>query len=295
MEEKTFENDQAGLEALRFFSKWKKTLIAAFVIAFIGFTVVALLLTPKFKSVAVIFPANSNRVSKAILADRYSMDFMDYGSERDCEYAIQVLSSSTMMEAVRDHFDLMTHYEINPQEVGAQYKLEKAYSKSVKVTRTEFMAVEISVLDKDPQMAADIANFIACYYDSICRDIQLGRSADAYSIMSGVCDELQQTINSLNDSIKAHPDRQSLYHQLIDANCKELAGIQARTAQTKVDMDENIHYKFWLSKAVPADKKFSPKRSLVIAIGTCSTWIFFLVVLMATQKISSLKRKGLRD
>lgn len=288
MEEK---NNNDGTKAFLFFDKWKKALAIVFCIAFVASLLVALLTTPKYKSTAVIFPANSNRVSKAILADRYSIDYMDYGSERDCEYAIQILSSSTMMLAANKQFNLYEHYEIDTNQSGYQYKLAKAYMHSVKVERTEYMAVEISVLDEDPQMSADLANFIASNYDTICHEIQYGRSKDAYTVMTGVCAELEQNINALNDSLRAHPDRKNSYDQLIMANCKELANLQSRTAQTKVDMNQNIHYKFWLEKANVPDKKYSPKRMLVTIVGTLSTWLVFLFVLMVVEKLGEIKPK----
>lgn len=293
MEQTTNNND--GAKALLFLNKWKHALIIVFCIAFVASLLVALFTTPKYKSTAVIFPANSNRVSKAILADRYSIDYMDYGLERDCEYAIQILSSSTMMLAANAQFNLYEHYEIDTNQNGYQYKLAKAYMHSVKVERTEYMAVEISVIDEDPQMSADLANFITSHYDTICHEIQYGRSKDAYTVMTGVCAELEQNINALNDSLRAHPDRKSSYDQLIMANCQELANLQSRAAQTKVDMNENIHYKFWLEKANVPDKKYSPKRLLVTIVGTLSTWLLFLFLLMVVEKIREIKSQATEE
>ena len=79
--------------SMQFFRRHWKLLTIVTVVAIAVSVVASLLVTPRFKSSVVIFPTNSNRLSKAILADRYSLDYMDYGIERDCEYAIQILSS----------------------------------------------------------------------------------------------------------------------------------------------------------------------------------------------------------
>ena len=62
----------------RFFRRWWKVLVAAFVVGAIASGIAAWLIKPLYKSSAVIFPTNSNRLSKAIMDYHYSLDFMDY-------------------------------------------------------------------------------------------------------------------------------------------------------------------------------------------------------------------------
>ena len=111
--EQTFGNNYDHNATLRFFRRWWKVLTVVAVVAAVASLIVALLIKPLYKSSAVIFPTNSNRLSKAIMDYNYSLDFMDYGIERDCEYAIQILSSKRMEQVVCEHFNLMEHYAIN--------------------------------------------------------------------------------------------------------------------------------------------------------------------------------------
>ena len=93
MPNKSFGNDYDHNATLRFFKKWRKLLLWVFAIALVASIVVSMLITPRFKATATLFPTSSNRLSKAIMDYHYSLDFMDYGIERDCEYCIQILSS----------------------------------------------------------------------------------------------------------------------------------------------------------------------------------------------------------
>ena len=164
----SFGNDYDHKATIRFFGKWWKLLLWVFVIALIASLAISLLITPRYKATATLFPTNSNRLSKAVMDYHYSLDFMDYGIERDCEYCIQILLSESMERDVCSRFNLLEHYGISPDDPHKMFKLHEQYRGNVNVKRTEYLGVEVSVLDVDPQWAADMANFIAANYDTVC-------------------------------------------------------------------------------------------------------------------------------
>lgn len=294
MADKTFGNDFDHNITIRFFRRWWKLLIWVFVISLAASVAISLLITPRYKSTATLFPTNSNRLSKAIMDYHYSLDFMDYGIERDCEYCIQILSSESMERDVCKRFNLMEHYGISPEDPHKMFKLHEQYRGNVNVKRTEYLGVEVSVLDVDPQWAADMANFIATNYDSVCHRIHHDRAVNAAEIMDGVCQKLGNEIALLQDSLRHHPEQSLGLTQLINEKCKQLADLQTRAAQTEVDMNENVSYKFMLDQAVAADKKAYPKRSIIVMLGTFGSVVMCILALLlldATKKEETLEPK----
>lgn len=287
MSDKSFGNNYDHNATLRFFGKWWKLLVWVFIIALAASLAVSLLITPRYKAAATLFPTNSNRLSKAVMDYHYSLDFMDYGIERDCEYCIQILLSESMERDVCKHFNLMEHYGISPDDPHKMFKLHEQYRGNVNVKRTEYLGVEVSVLDVDAQWAADMANYIATNYDSVCHRIHHARACNAAEIMEGVCTRMEQEIRDLQDSLKRNPQYQLGLTQLIHEKCAQLADLQTREAQTQVDMDENVSYKFLLDEAVAADKKAYPKRSIIVALGTLGAVVMCILALLlvdATKK-----------
>ena len=274
-----FGNTYEIKNTLNFFKRHWKLLTIVFVVAAAVSVVASLMVTPRYKSSAILFPTSSNRLSKAILADRYSLDYMDYGIERDCEYAIQILISQSMEDDVCSRFNMMEHYGISSDDPQKLFKLHEAYRSNVSVKRTEFLGVEISVLDVDPQWAADIANFMASNYDPLTSRIQQDRSRDAYMIMQDVCSELEADIRSLEDTLRKDKNRFGV-SELISNKTHELAELQTRMSQTKVDMARPVSYKFWLDKATPADKKAYPKRAVIVLLGTLGTLALLILLLL---------------
>ncbi len=280
--EQTFGNNYDHQATKRFFIRWWRVLVIVGVVAAVASLVVSLLIKPLYKSSAVIFPTNSNRLSKAIMDYHYSLDFMDYGIERDCEYAIQILSSKRMQHAVCEHFNLMEHYAI--KGANPLFKLEKQYKSNITVKRTDFLGVEIGVLDQDPQWAADIANYMAAMYDTLCHEIHADRAASAADVMNGVVNAMEQEIDSLDKS-KAESGKWK--EILIADKCEQLADLQTRAMQTNVDRSLEVSYKYLVDSATPADKKAYPKRMLIVLGGTLGAvvvCIFGLLVFCPEKK-----------
>ena len=63
------------------------------------------------------------------------------------------------------------------------------------------MAVKISVLDKDPQMAADIANEIAALLDSVKNDMQKERAMQGFKIVESEYLMLKEEVRKMEDSL----------------------------------------------------------------------------------------------
>ena len=279
--EQTFGHNYDHRATARFFRRWWRVLLVVAVVAAAASLAVALLIKPLYKSSAVIFPTSSNRLSKAIMDYHYSLDFMDYGVERDCEYAIQILSSKRMEQAVCEHFNLMEHYGIKPDGAHPMARLAKQYKSNVSVRRTDFLGVEIGVLDQDPQWAADIANYMAAMYDTLCHEIHADRAESAARVMDGVVEAMQREI----DSIGRQPAGAGSWRdELVKQKCEQLADVQTRAMQTRVDKGLEVSYKYLVDEAVPSDKKAYPKRMLIVLGGTLGAVVVCIFGLLVFVK-----------
>jgi capsular polysaccharide biosynthesis protein len=180
-----------------------------------------------------------------------------------------------MQQAVCDHFNLMEHYGIPATDEHKFFKLDEQYRSNISVKRTEFLGVEIGVLDQDPQWAADIANYIATMYDTLCHEIHHDRAVGAAEVMDGVCASMEREIDSLSQ-LPATAWRT----KLIADKCEQLADLQTRATQTRVDKDLSVSYKYSVDEAVPADKKAYPKRLLIILAGSLGAVVVSIFVLL---------------
>lgn len=176
------------------------TLIAAIAAAIFSGPV---FIDPKYKATVIMFPSSSNSVSRALLAENVgnTKDIMEFGEEEQAEQMLQVLNSNPIRSRIINKYNLMQHYDIDPDSKYKMTELYQQYKDNISFKRTEYMAVEVSVLDTDPQMAADMANDISRLYDSVKTRMQRQRSVIAYDMVKEEYFELRSEVKFMEDSL----------------------------------------------------------------------------------------------
>lgn len=210
------------------------TLLAAIISA-----IVSLLITPKFKSTVVMFPATSTAVSKGLLSSTgmYQLDILRFGEEEEAEQLMQVLNSEAIKASIIHKFNLYEHYELDSSARFARTKLQNIFKSNIKFRRTEFMSVVIEVLDKDPKMAAGIANEIANQVDTVMNKMQKERALKALALVEKEYNDLTIEMRKMEDSLAfimraGVMDYESQAEVFNDAYAKALA--DGKTGGTRV-------------------------------------------------------------
>jgi hypothetical protein len=205
METKNASTEFDSTNIFMFFIRWWKQLaIICFIAALLAVIFSSpYFITPLYESKVVMFPAKSTSLSRAVFG---SIDFLQYGDVDDAERLLQVLGSTAVRERIVERFDLFAHYEIPDDSKFRNTELRSVYGSNISSSRTPYGAVEIKVRDKDPQMAADIANGIAALSDSIQNEIRQERALMAYNVAvqryKNILSEISLTEDTLRTIMK---------------------------------------------------------------------------------------------
>jgi uncharacterized protein involved in exopolysaccharide biosynthesis len=188
-----------------FLYKWRKPLFIVMIVVLVGswFFSLPWFITPKFKSTVIMFPASTNSVSKALLTENNQKgeDLMSFGEDEQAEQLMQILNSNKIRDRVIRKFNLMEHYGIDSTAKYKYSRLFDEYDRNISFRRTPFMAVQITVYDTDPQMAAEIANNIAELLDSTKNDMQHLRAIQGLAIVEEEYKALQSEVYVIVDSL----------------------------------------------------------------------------------------------
>ncbi len=317
-------------EVLRFAFKWKWHIIILTVLAGIAAAIFSgpQFITPKYESVVVFYPTTNNSISNAILSDNTlkDKDVLEFGEESEAEYALQILNSAPLMNKVVQHFDLMEHYDIDPNSSFPQTELGREINSNFTFKRTELLSIEIKVLDRDPQMAADIANYISAVLDTTKTEIQRQVARKTFAIIQQEyeakiqeVEALQEKINELTSAgsgIQTNPfsrknkrkartealqgsgelaNAQNLgtllkLTETLSLQNEQLQVLKQKFERAKVDLEEFIPHHFVISPAVPAEKKAKPIRWIIVAVAVTSTFLFSIILLIVLERLrASLK------
>lgn len=148
----------------------RKVFIAIGIVAFVASLVVSFLITPQFKSTAVLIPATASQASKDIFVASRAYGLTVFGDNEEVEHLLQILSSEQLRRHIITSQNLFEHYGINPNENHAWHKINGMYSSNISFRPSRYRSVLIEVYDNNPQMAAQLANAIVVTADSLTRE-----------------------------------------------------------------------------------------------------------------------------
>lgn len=317
-------------ELLIFIYKHRKIFILTGVIAFIGSVIVSLLLTVLYESTAIVFPTATSTVSFSPI-NNGKVGAMSFGEEEQAQQLIQILKSGPMRSRIIGEFNLAKDYDIDTAASSFHFKLGKAYDEHISFNHTQYGSIMISVLDKNPENAAKIANRIVELIDTLSNNIIKERTVPAFQINKrklkqleleqehltqridslarlGVIGkksrvELYKTLNSARTaSEREYIQKQIEINQKYGAKYDALVGLSEFRTENITNMEvsyeqaeSNAHeefvHKFVVQKASPSDKKAKPKRSIIVIVSTTVALIFVLMILLIRDRIKEIKQE----
>lgn len=185
--------------------KWRKLIAIVTVAGALGAFAITMTMDDYFKSVAVIFPAKTNSVSVGKnLAMRENVT--EFGEEDQAEQLLQILQSADIRNEIISRFNLVEHYGVDPDAKYVNTQLIKKFNENISFSRTKFGSIEIEVLDKDPEIAAQIANEIVIQVDSAKNRMIRDRIVEPLRIAEEHYHELNRELDELVRKMVAYAD-----------------------------------------------------------------------------------------
>ena len=188
---------------LLFIYQKRVPLITITVAALIVSIIVSLLITPRYRSSVILYPATFTNMSRSLMGPAtVGGDIMNFGEESDAERLLQVLQSETIRNRIVDKYNLMEHYGIKEDSRFPHTELNRKYKNNVRSRKTQYMAIEIEVLDTDPVQAAAMANDIAANADSVLNTMLTERTILAVEVLEEEYRRQLEVKGMLQDSLR---------------------------------------------------------------------------------------------
>ncbi len=285
--------------------------------------IIALLIPPRFKSEATIYPAN----------------LTSFSDETPTEQLMQFLNSVEVKENIRKKYNLYKHYKIDSTDKLAETYYFNIIRENVILNQTKYGSIEIVVYDQNPNMAKDLVEGII---DAVNEHIRYSKnekiaeynqtnmlfmgsrkkSMDSVDILLKDFSE-KYGINNYSDKIE---NAAKYYYKSIpegrsDGLAKKLVELefqgkeeQWKERKTKVwseqfniylgdfnaslqeydkgvrDIEKKITYTTVASKPIVPEAKDSPKRTFIVVAFTLSAVLLSSIYIIFEDKIKSLKQ-----
>ncbi|MBL7825226.1 MAG: hypothetical protein JNJ57_01255 [Saprospiraceae bacterium] len=138
--------------------RWRKAIRNVCIVALIGSVAFALWLPNYYKSTTVFYPA-SPEVSKPELIFGASSKMIEYfGTDKDLDRLLEVAYNNEITDYLVARFGLYKHYDIDSSSREGLFWVRETFRSHYSVQKNKNDALELSIEDTDPQLAADMAN-----------------------------------------------------------------------------------------------------------------------------------------
>ena len=295
-----------NLSLIQLVLKWKWHIIIITIAAAICGAIFSssMFITPLYKSVAVAYPANIS----------------PYSDESETEQMLEIINSRSIMDSIIEKYDLWTDYKIDKNYKFAKTYMINEYRSKIKIGKTPYEAVSVTVMDKDPFVACDIASDILKFYDQKVHDLHTTKVGEVVAMYERQLNQKQRNIDSLKQryteicttygisdissqsreatksmlsgSAKASEMQANLEQyaaELIDLHTKIAAEGNTYVA-TKVDYEQNLRFYYSdltysniVTEPFPADKKAFPVRWVVVALSALGALLLSIVVIFIIE------------
>ena len=163
-----------------------------------------------------------------------------YGNDYDVDRLISISKSNTLKNHIIDSFDLYKHYDIDSTKSKAKYKLLQKLDKLYNTTKTKYDAINLSFEDKDPVLAANMANAARVKIDALAQEMIKESQSKLISRYESNVKDKEKQYNAISDSLDFTRKEYKIFNtqsqgEAFGTSIVELEGaIQNYTARVKV-------------------------------------------------------------
>lgn len=228
--------DDNLLEVIKLLYRWRKHLITTVAIAIIGSVIISLLLPVYYEATTTLLPVNPLLKSPNHVYGTSTENPEPFGTEEDLDRMLAIAESKDLTDYIIQRFDLYAHYNIDSTDVKAPYKIKRKLFKLYNAQKNEFGEIEISVEDKDKDLARDMANAIRIKMDLIDQQLMKSNQRSTVLMYQNELNGKDAYLKIMKDSLSGLRQQYGIYDieaqgefvsQTIPKIQSELSGVRA--------------------------------------------------------------------
>lgn len=269
------------IDLFRIWSRFKKQILIFTLFAMVSSIAISLLVPEYFESKTILYPISMTMADRNIIFGQQQgqAEFSYFGNKYDASRILQVANSSEVIDFIINKYDLKHHYKYSDNEKYLNTKVKEEFLDNYHAQKNDKDAIEITLLDTDKKLCADMVNDIAQKIDEVAtKPVTEGKT----KIIEMLDSELKKKELLLQGNTNLYTSEN------IKSEIKQLS--EALT-QYSVSNNGKFSSVTILEKAVPAEKKSKPIRWVIVLLSTLGTLFFCLVATIVTTQVSYIKKE----
>lgn len=307
------------IETIRIIIKWKKQLLGAIVCSGAVAALFSLFVMDEYYySWSILYPVNQMQNDRAVIfnTENAGGQIEYFGTKGDVNRLVSIANSAPIREYIIDSFKLVEHYKIDRNSKYFKTKVRKEFEGNYKAIKNEREAVEISIYDTDPKVAAAILVAIIQKMDEVNKVTINETKLRLFNLINDQMATQQTKIELMDDSLASLAARYSIkvssgadgtiivngtnnkavqeYKTLLGKQenaIKELNNRINISEQMQVSLKSNASSLFIVDEPFAADRKTKPIRWLVVTLTMLITGFVCLLGVLMIEQFSNLKKE----
>lgn len=220
--------------------KWYKLFVVNFLLVALASVIIVLLLPVKYSATTIILPPSGGGGGlPSFLSSDLKGVAANFGLETPSDNIYQtILSSRTLRENIIKKFDLRSVYDMD--EDALPEDVIEAFNAAMNVVVRDDDAIAITVEDKTPQMAADIANGCVVELDEIYRNITSESARKNRIYIEKQLDTVNDSLEVLQDSLIAFQKRTNTISVTEQTNAMIAAAAEIKAQQIAAEVELEV-------------------------------------------------------
>ncbi len=303
------------IQAIRTLLKWKKHIAILVIVAGITSALFSVFVMDEwYLSYATFYPVNQAQNDRSAIFNGEVTDY--WGGKADVNRVLTIANSTPIIDFIIDSFKLAEHYNVDQNKKYWRTIVRKKFEKKYEAIKTEREAVQVSVYDTDPKVAADIVNTVVQLTDE-WNKLHVRESKDkVYKSIGEQIEKLQKRVAANTDTLSLLGEQYKIkvasgtdgtvivdgsdyravqiYKTVLSKqnnSTRELNNLINIRGQLEVTMDNNETSLYVLENAFPAERREKPVRSLVVFVTMLITGFVAVVGALLIEQIQEIKKQ----
>ena len=295
-------------KVVEFIFKNKFKLLLNVIIAIVISVIITYFIPNQYSSYGIVYPPSSTSLES-------SVENPNFGYDIEADRIIQIFQSQTIIDSTTKKFNLYNYFGFDIINTDSRDKLITKFLKMVKFERTNYMSVAITARTKDPQMSANVVNYIIDKANELREKIYkqnvllaYTKTQDEYLFQKNLSDSIinivkkdldklnlsgllvlatnaQLNFNDLNNK-KSSIENSNVGINIINYRTQldRQREIETRLFKIKKTLDNPVPKLYLIDKGIPSYKKVYPSFIINSLIAIILSIVISTVVLINKSK-----------
>lgn len=226
------------LDVLRTLFRWKRIIVLACLIAAVGSAVIVLLLPVYYQATTVFYATSPDQATPELLFGDGGLVPQLYGNENDIDRIMTISESDDLVDFLVDSFRLFEHYHLAADSPRSQYNVRRYFRGLYDITKSKRDAIQLSIEDQDPELAAAIARAAREKINTMSQDLIKNSQRRSIAAFEGDILAKEEQIGVLSDTLQGLRQRYGIYNT--EAQSESLTSLVSATETNLVSKEAKL-------------------------------------------------------